>query len=259
VIAHTPKPERTLRQYVETYIFEHELKERRACSYRAAVSRLDLFAEKPVKLTELNDDLISRWIEAVTTFGDFSAATLRDWRCRVMQLWCAAHEAGLAPASGQTVKTWIAPPTGAITLRALSKRHPQIVKASARKNLITVINRFEKFLDRPAETTDLTADNWNRFRAWLRRTYDKSKTREDSVWALRALWAFAHSKGLVPDVPTKDSAGRRAEYRALDDAPASSGPPENLHRLFLDVYQPLLLRGKAATTALQYRINLAGC
>lgn len=85
------------------------------------------------------------------------------------------------------------PQTVAALLEQHLKARTELLPAS-RKKLRVIFSRFERFLGRPAQFSDLSSATFGRYRTWLER-YPSSK--EFSERLLRRVWRLAHGLGLV--------------------------------------------------------------
>lgn len=85
----------SLMHYVDRYCLCRSLSASYAASLRAQVAALVQWAGRPLKLSDLTDDLVSRWIQSLQRLGKYKPKTIREYRASVLAIWRDAYEGRL--------------------------------------------------------------------------------------------------------------------------------------------------------------------
>jgi integrase len=86
------RPE-TLREYLEDYQLQRDIRGGTVRQYRIAVNLIDRWAGKPVRLDELDERLASEWLQAYS--ATVAPHTVRAKKQSLLALWRAASDEGL--------------------------------------------------------------------------------------------------------------------------------------------------------------------
>lgn len=92
-----------LRHFVARYAANVDISPGTIEQYRFAVADLDRWHGRPVRLGELTDDLLNRWITRRLQEG-LSRSTVKNRRGAVVALWKAAHDLELVPKGPKRIK-----------------------------------------------------------------------------------------------------------------------------------------------------------
>ncbi|MFO0897599.1 MAG: hypothetical protein U0836_09275 [Pirellulales bacterium] len=84
-------PSMLLSEFVEAYILERPMCSIHACWMRRVVQHFDDFAGQPVRLTDLADLLVNRWLVSLES-GRRKLRTVKGYRTTLLSLWRAAWE-----------------------------------------------------------------------------------------------------------------------------------------------------------------------
>ncbi len=174
--------------------------------YRQVVARLDKCFGRPVKLRELNDEMLVK-LEMWTVQSGSKRSTASQWRHilkSVLRHWRPdEHPKSNGAASlGFLVADVEGTLENLFQTRYLNEK-PEISSPDTVKQYGRSLRKFSEFLGHDATAADLTDENLGAFLRWRLTTGQVNpRTANGEAKQIKALWNWAAKKRLVAEFPT---------------------------------------------------------